>query len=85
MIKRKDQRELVFQRLKNSQQKNVVYGQRVPMTISAMSNLRQSRKNKLLNISKKNLNRNLMSIWKNKAKRSYLIKMIQSQLDNLRS
>ena len=85
MIKRKDQRELVFRRLKNSQQKNVVYGQRVPMTISAMSNLRQSRKNKLLNISKKNLNRNLMSIWKNKAKRSYLIKMIQSQLDNLRS
>ena len=62
MIKRKDQRELVFRRLKNSQQKNVVNGQRVPMTISAMSNLRQSRKNKLLNISMRNLNNNLMSI-----------------------
>ena len=60
--KKKDQRELVFQRLKNSQQKNVVNGQRVPMTISAMSNLRQSRKNKLLNISMRNLNNNLMSI-----------------------
>ena len=85
MIKKKDQRELVFQRLKNSQQKNVVNGQRVPVRLSAMSNLRQSRKNTLLNISMRNLNNNLMSICKSKAKRSYLIKMIQSQLRNLRS
>ena len=46
--KKKDQRELVFQRLKNSQQRNVVYGQRVPVTLSAMSNLSQSRRRKKL-------------------------------------
>ena len=34
--------------------------------------------------SKRNLNLNLMSIWRNKEKRSYLSKMIQSLLSNLR-
>ena len=51
MTKKKDQRESVFQKLKNSQQKNVVNGQRVPVTLSAMSNLRQSRSKKLSKIA----------------------------------
>ena len=72
MINMKDQRELVFQRLKNSQQRNVVYGQRVPVALSAMSNLSQSRRRKKLSKIAIVLSNNLLlkrnrNYWKKKS------------------
>ena len=84
MIKRKVQRESVFQMPKRSQQKNVVCSLMILHQINPQSNLRQSRRNKLSSTSKRNLNLNLMSIWRNKEKRNNLSKRIQSVLSNLR-
>ena len=83
MTKKKDQRELVFQRLKNSQQKNVVNGQRVPVTLSAMSNLRQSRSKKLSKIAIVLSNNLLLKRNRNYWKKKSLSNELKAHLRNL--
>ena len=71
MIKRKVQRELVFQMLKRSHQKNVVSSLMILNRINPQSNLRQSRKNKLSKIVILNHNL-LLRMNRNRLKNKYL-------------
>ena len=83
MIKKKDQRELVFQRLKNSQQKNVVNGLRVPVKLSAMSNLRRSRSKKLSKIAIVLSHNLLLKRNRNYKKKKSLSSKLKSNLRSL--